>query len=147
MNALLTVAGANGPNMALALFRVLMESEGEPDNATSPHPRTEGNNAKATPPKQFRVKRSLVQSMESTSHGENGAFATKFAVEERRPENANASSPNMAAIPAKELRVRPRLVTKNLVPLMDSGTHGVNGPNVLSSVVEVPKRKLAHARR
>ena len=48
LNALLTVAGANGPNMALALFRVLMESEGEPDNATSPHPRTEGNNAKAT---------------------------------------------------------------------------------------------------
>ena len=43
----------------------------------------------------------------------------------------------MAANPAREWQARPRLATKNLAPLMDSGTHGVCGPNVPSHAVEV----------
>lgn len=141
------VAGANGPTTAPVQCRAQMDSEGETDNATSPHPRTEENNAKEILLKLLHVRRNHALSMESTKHGENGAFATKFAVVERRPENANASSPNMAANPAREWQARPRLATKNLAPLMDSGTHGVCGPNVPSHAVEVPKRALAHAPR
>jgi len=141
------VAGANGPNTAPVQFRARVDSEGETENATSPHLRMEENNARESLSKRFPAKRNHAPSTESTNHGENGAFATKSVEVVRRPVSASASSPNTAANPARECRANPWLATKNLAPLMDSGTHGLRGPNVPRHVEEVSRRALDLVRK